>query len=254
MTKVIKFKRLCVDTNVIMGLALLYERGEKEFIDTNLTSGSSLTVLKQYAEDLKNLQKRIDNRQVQVVLTPQVMRELKFREFDVDLKGNPIALKPETILRHKLKDLTLEYLQKMPKIKIAKISPQRKQIFDLFTERLATEYVDTFHIFEKNAMGNLPSDARIMAQVTALGMDFVTRDKHFKAKHYLSDYSKADKIAMTNSNMGGYKTKVIEIKELDSVMTNKSAGPKKYFKENTPIAECTYIPYAEYLQNKPLER
>ena len=43
MTKVIKFKRLCVDTNVIMGLALLYERGEKEFIDTNLASGSSLT-------------------------------------------------------------------------------------------------------------------------------------------------------------------------------------------------------------------
>lgn len=254
MTKVIKFKRLCVDTNVIMGLALIYERGEKEFIDTNLASGSSLSALKQYAEDLKALQKYIDKHRIQIVLTPQVMHELKFREFDVDSKGNAIELKPETRLRQKLKDLTLDYLKKMPNIKIAKISPHRKKIFETFTERLATEYVDTFHIFEKNTMGNLPSDARIMAQVTALGMDFITRDNHFKSKHYLSDYSKADKIAITNNNMGGYKTKVIEITELDSVMTNKGAEPKKYFKENTPIAECGYFSYEEYLNNKPLEK
>ena len=61
MAKMNKFKRLCADTNVLIGLALLYQRGQREFIDTNIAGRNSRPALKQYAEELKTLQKYIEN-------------------------------------------------------------------------------------------------------------------------------------------------------------------------------------------------
>ena len=47
------------------------------------------------------------------------MYELNFRAKEVDSHGNKIELDKETIARQNLKNLALEYLQRMPKIKIA---------------------------------------------------------------------------------------------------------------------------------------
>lgn len=254
MAKHLKFKRLSVDTNIIMALGLLYFRGEREFINTNLAGGSTPTAQKQYAEDIETIQKFIDSRRIEVVLTPQVIYELTFREKEVDDKGNPIKLKPDVIANQKIKDLALEYLSLMPKVKIARMLPNREEFFRPYCERLAYEYVHSYHIFGINKKGNLPSDAIIMAQTTALGMDFVTRDNHFKAKHYSSDYSKAEKIAITNHNFGSRKTKVFSVNEVSEILTNSTHGPKRYFEENTPLFDCIYLNYDEYLADKALQK
>ena len=252
MAKMNRFKRLCADTNVLIGLALLHQRGERVFIDTNIAGRNSRPVLKQYAEELKTLQKYIENHRIQLVIPPQVMFELRFREKPSDES----ELSPETVARQKLKDLTLEYLEKFPQIKIVRILPQRKAIFEQYTERLADEYVNTYRIFERNAMGKTPSDATIMAQTSALGIDFLSRDQHFHKMHYLAKCSRAEKIALANKSLGGRPTKVIDIAELDGIMTThseKGLVPKKSFKDNTPIADCAYMSYNEYLEDKTLE-
>ena len=252
-----KFKRLCVDTNIIMDLALLYFRGETEFIDTNVAGKGNIFNIKQYAEDIANLQKYIENHAVEIVLVPQVMYELNYRDKEVDKNGNKVELGKLEIARQKRKELALEYLKIIPEIKIAKILPEREQIFYQYSERLANEYVHSFHIFAPNKQNNLPSDALIMAQVTALGIDFLTRDNHFKRTHYLSDKSRAEKIYMTNNNMGGRTTKLIEISELDYILNNRNGSkvyPKRYFKENVPLVNCEYITYDDYLTSKPAKK
>ncbi|MBR2053190.1 MAG: hypothetical protein IKK20_01825 [Clostridia bacterium] len=257
MAKMNKFKRLCADTNVVIGLALLYEKGERAFINTNIAGRNTRQTLKQYAEDIATLQHYIDKGVVQLVIPPQVMFELRFREKTIDENGNNVELSPETVAREKLKDLTLEYLQKMPTIKVARILPQRKIIFEQFTQRLADEYVNTYRIFERNKMGKTPSDAIIMAQVSALGIDFLSRDQHFHHKHYLAKCSKAEKISIANKNLGGRSTKVIAIDDLESVLHHKTehgVALQKTFKDNQPIAQCAYMNYDEYLQDKALER
>lgn len=252
-----KFKRLCVDTNIIMDLALLYFRGETEFIDTNVAGKGNIFNIKQYAEDIANLQKYIEKHAVEIVLVPQVMYELNYRDKEVDKNGNKVELGKLEIARQKRKELALEYLKIIPEIKIAKILPDREQIFYQYSERLANEYVHSFHIFAPNKQNNLPSDALIMAQVTALGIDFLTRDNHFKRTHYLSDKSRAEKIYMTNNNMGGRTTKLIEISELDYILNNRNGSkvyPKRYFKENVPLVNCEYITYDDYLTSKPAKK
>lgn len=258
MVKTTSFKKLSVDTNIVIGLALLYLRGEKEFIDTNIASGGNKITIKQYAEDLKYLQHCIDKHHIQVIITPQVMYELNFRAKEVDSHGNKIELEKETIVLQNLKNLALEYLQRMPKIKIAQIPTNQQDKFITFTERLVIEYVDTFKIFLRNLMGNIPSDARIIAQTTALAVDFISRDNHFHNKNPYEKHSKAEKLAMTNKNLGGHPTKVIALCDLESEMTNIGTRggliAKKHFEENKSAVKFNLSSYAEYLDNKQLGR
>ena len=259
MAKMNKFKRVCADTNVLIGLALLAERGERTFISANIAGKSNRYANKQYAEDIKALQNFIDAKSIELVLPPQVMYELQYREKEFDENGNKVDLTKEAIALQNLKDLTLEYLKKHPGIKVARILPNRKEQFFKNSEMLANEYVNTYHIFEPNNMGNVPSDATIIAQVTSLGLDFLTRDQHFHSKHYLSSKSKAEKIAISNKNLGNqYPTKILNFQDLQSEFINKTAygdiRKKKYFNDNTPIANCTYMDYNEYLEDRALER
>lgn len=256
MTKTTSYKRLSVDTNIVIGLALLYLRGEKEFIDINLASGGSKNAIKQYAEDLKFLQHSIDKHKIQVVITPQVMYELNYRKQEFDPDGNPTELNKEDIVNNNLKKLSLEYLERMPKVKIAKISVNDRQEFRDRIERLMKAY-DYHHIFERNLKGNSPSDARIIAQTSILGLDFISRDNHFNYLHPYSKCSKAEKLAKTN-NREGYKTKVIALCDLESTMSNISSRggliAKKHFEETKSAVEYSLLSYEEYLNDRHLGR
>lgn len=255
MPRSLRFKRLCPDTNIIIALALLYEKGERVFINTNIAGDSTLFRVKQYALDIQNLQKYIDNNKIELIITPQVMHELQFRKATIDENGNKVELDQETILQEKLKDIALEYIPKMPQIKVARILPDRRWNYKEFTEKLADEYVFQ-HIFAKNKNGNTPSDAIIVAQATGLHIDFITRDRHFLKQHVMSSVTNAEKIHLTNKTFGNHPTKVIPFEDLDNIMSKKTdfgVKTKDNFKQNTPICPCAYMPFDEYLEDKKLE-
>ena len=256
MVKTTNFKILSVDTNIVIGLAVLYLRGEKEFIDINLASGGSKHAIKQYAEDLKFLQHCIDKHKILVIITPQVMYELNYRKQELDHDGNPVELSKEDIVHHNLKNLSLEYLERMQKVKIVKISAKDRPEFKDRVERLMKAY-DNRHIFERNLKGYSPSDARIFAQTSILGVDFISRDNHFNYLHPHSKCSKAEKLSKTN-NKQGYKTKVIALCDLESTMSNiGSRGglvAKKHFEAPKSAVEYSLLSYAEYLNDRQLGR
>lgn len=254
-----KYKKLSVDTNIVIGLALLYLRGEKELINNNLAGGGSKIANKQYAEDIKLLQTYVDKRHIQIVLTPQVMYELTYKAKNVDEHGNTTELSKEDLAWQNLKNLALEYLERMPKIKIAKIARHCQAEFNEDTEFLVDEYVNHYHIFEKNKKGNAPSDARIMAQATVLGLDFITRDHHFTSLSPCSKKSRAEKIYMTNCTYSDdTPTKVIPLSELESTMSNignhGQLVRKKYFQENNTDIDYSLLSYEEYVNDRHLGR
>ncbi|MBR3790333.1 MAG: hypothetical protein IKK20_00815 [Clostridia bacterium] len=72
-----KFKRVCADTNVLIALALLAERGERTFISANIAGKSNRYANKQYAEDIKALQNFIDAKSIELVLPPQVYQAMQ---------------------------------------------------------------------------------------------------------------------------------------------------------------------------------
>lgn len=250
-----RFKRLSADTNVIIGLALLSEKGKKGFIDANIAGGGSKFAAAQYAEDLKMLEKFIRSNSVQLVLTPQVLYELEYRKRGTGEKGKTKGITPQVQISQELKDIALRYLEDMPQIKIARVYPHRQAAFDKFTQRLADEYV-MHHIFDKNKNNNAPSDAIIMAQSSMIGMDFVTRDAHFTTKkHVMSDYSKAEKIYLTNQSFG-LDAKVIAFPELEPTMTTRfgaSQQAKKRFKTDKSFAKCAFYSLKEYREDRALE-
>lgn len=255
MPKSLRFKRLCPDTNVIVDLALLYEKGERVFINVNNTGEKTLFRVKQHALDIQNLQNYLNNNKIELIITPQVMFELQFRTPTVDQNGNKVEIDPKVAHFEKLKDIALEYIPKMPQIKVARILPDRRWNYNEFTEKLADEYVYQ-HIFAKNKNGNTPSDAIIVAQATGLHIDFITRDRHFLKQHVMSSVTNAEKIHLTNISFGNHPTKVIPFEDLDNIMSKKTdfgLKTKDNFNQNVPICQCAYMGYYEYLEDKKLE-
>ena len=240
MAKLSNVKRVSVDTNILIIIAL---KNKNNSYGNIIKRTDPL-----FFDNLNFLEKQVRAGVFELVITPKVMEELIFRVHQEKLDkytGGDMSLDEK-------KDLALKYIEKTNGVKIVQLDGNIQKDFKNLSNRIAKEYCagGKKAVFQTKNNGAIPNDAVIMAQSAVLGLDRLTCANHFLKTDEVAKINNPKNIKTINKKFLQTTATAMSFESLRAITEKSSNKMKKLFPEHSQKFQYTLINAMPKIKNK----